>query len=150
MKRNITLVDDDKGFSEPLIWLLEQEGYKVTYYQFVDEALADFNSVCNPKPDCIILDVMMPSGRFYHYVETNAGRETGLRLLKDTREKLCDVPIIIVTVRLDLSLTDLQDTFDKRIKAILTKPVTPSEVIETVERILSPPKPKKARNGKST
>ncbi len=195
----ILVIDDDRLFTEPLVWRLEREGHDVTYCQSVDEVLdgwfeltgrslealahsglsdaalgtlrriafertptrerlrerlADVlsraeideyttpiekhaqHSALAPRPDLIILDLMMPRGTRYSKEETDGGRGTGMRLLGDILKRIDRVPVIVLTVRND---ADVQMGLQKRhaevVKKILTKPTTPSQVILVVEEL---------------
>lgn len=132
---NILFIDDDVVCSEPLLWRLVAEDYKVTYCSSVDEVLDQEGKLRVPKPDCILLDIMMPRGDRYSKQEADAGRETGLILLEDIQREEPDVPVVIITVRQDLIATKLQRKFGETIKEIIVKPVTPSKVIETLKML---------------
>jgi len=130
----ILLIDDDKVFSEPLVWRLNHEKYEVTYCQSIEDVLDKDGKMKVPQPDCILLDIMMPRGR-YSKSETAAGKDTGLKLLPDIYKKCPNIPIIVVTARGDLDIAELQEKYGDNIKAILVKPVTPTEVVEMLEEI---------------
>ena len=132
----VLVIDDDKVFAKPLLWQLEQDGYKVTCCESVGDVLDKEGVLKVPRPDCILLDIMMPRGDRYGKRETDSGRDTGLKLLKDIQEKEPDIPVIVVTVRNDLSLHELQENYGDNIKAILVKPVTPTQVVDTLRRAL--------------
>lgn len=131
----IIVIDDDKYYAEPLLWKLEEENYRVTYHASVEESLDYFSGTSNPRPDCLILDVMLPRGP-YDRNETNQGRDTGLRLLKDVKGKYADVPVLIVTVRIGLTLRALQEEYGKRVRKVLMKPMTPIAIVDEVDKIL--------------
>ena len=132
---NVLLIDDDKVFTEPLMWQLEQAGYNVTYCQAVDDVLDESGELKIPIPDCIILDIMMPRGNRYNKHETNGGRDTGRRLLEDIQKKASKVPVIITSVRPDISRAELHKKFGDMVREILVKPVTPTRIIKEIERL---------------
>ena len=131
----ILVVDDDKLFTEPLIWRLKREGYEVRYCKDINAVLDEDRRLRVPIPDCIILDIMMPGGDTYTNQETDAGEQTGLRLLEDIQKQLPSIPVIIVTVHNDLSFEDLGKRFGNIVGVILVKPVTPTEVIEAINNL---------------
>jgi CheY-like chemotaxis protein len=131
----ILLIDDDKVFSEPLVWRLDQEGYEVTYCQSIEDVLDEKGKMKIPRPDCILLDIMMPRSNRYSKSETDAGKNTGLRLLADIQKETANIPVIIITILDNLNIAELQMKFST-LKDVLIKPVTPTVVIETIRRFL--------------
>lgn len=130
----ILLIDDDKVYSEPLVWQLGQEGYDVTYCQSIEDVLDEKGKMRLPKPDCILLDIMMPSGDRYNKRETDAGKDTGSRLLEDLQREVLNTPVIIITIRTDLDEDEVRKRF-KSVKKVLVKPVTPTEVAEVIKNV---------------
>ncbi len=131
---NILIIDDDPMFCEPLAWRLEQEGHKVNSCKSVEEVLDVEKKLTVPEPDLILLDIMMPRGEMYSKRETDSGGGTGLRLLQDIYDTNSQIPVIILTVRGDLNLAQLQERFGHGIKDVLVKPILPSEVIEAIKK----------------
>lgn len=131
----VLVIDDDQYFTEPLIWELQERGYEVETYGAIEDVLGEDKKIKIGKPDCVVLDIMMPHGEIFTRRETNGGARTGLRLLEIIHREWPDVPVIIVTVRDDLSLYELQEKYGDNIKAILVKPVTPTEVVEMLDEI---------------
>ena len=73
----ILFVDDDAFLGSSYIYALRDEGYEVIETSGVDSALAlararDF--------DAVILDIMLPSGKFFTDLESQGGVKTGLAL----------------------------------------------------------------------
>lgn len=135
----VVVIDDDKVFVEPLLWRLQDEGHEVVHIRSVNHALTVFSSAIKRIPDCILLDIMMPRGNAYSEVETNGGRETGLRLLADIwrKERNRKIPVIITTVRQDLNIAELQKEFGESIKGVVVKPTTPTEIINRLKELFS-------------
>ena len=131
----ILLIDDDRFFTEPLLWRLRQEEYHVTFCQSVDDVFDAEGNLRVSAPDCIILDIMMPRSNRYSKEETASGKDTGLRLLVDIQKKLPKVPVIVVTVRSDVGLSRLQQRFGRSMKTVLVKPVTPTQVLEAIRTL---------------
>ena len=131
----ILVIDDDKYFTEPLVWCLEQEGWSVTLHKSVDDVFDAEGRLRGGTPDCIVLDIMMPWGSKYSGEDTHNGKDTGLRLLQDVVRQNPNIPIIIITVRPDLTLIDLKNKYGSCIKDILTKPIAPTVVLESLEYI---------------
>ena len=89
-----------------------------------------------PKPDCILLDMMMPRGGYYGKSETRDGKYTGARLLRDILDRVGNIPVIVVTVLHDVDLQyKLRKDFGRVLKDILVKPVTPGIVIDKLKGI---------------
>ncbi len=129
----ILLIDDDKVFSEPLVWRLNHEKHEVTYCQSIEDILDKDGKMKVPRPDCILLDIMMPRGS-YSKSETDAGKDTGLRLLTDIYKKNPNIPVVVITARGDLDEIELRKKFGS-LKNVLVKPVTPSLVVDVLREI---------------
>ena len=132
----ILVIDDDRLYTEPLIWRLEREGYDVVYCQTADEVLDDEGSgALEPKPDCILLDMMMGRGDRYTKKETDSGGHTGMVILRDIERRIGKVPVIVLTVRNEEDFhLELRKRFDT-IRRILVKPVTPTQVVSTLASV---------------
>jgi signal transduction histidine kinase/FixJ family two-component response regulator len=119
---SILVVDDEPDVARIMAINLEMEGYQVRMAYNGRQAL---DEVARSKPDCILLDIMMPE---------IDGWEV-MRILKaDPRTE--DIPIIVVTAR----STDVD-----QIKGIsggaveyVTKPFDPHELTRLVARALKP------------
>lgn len=57
MAQHILLVEDEESISQPLAFLLEREGYRVTVSGDGNAALEAFGTV---SPDLVLLDLMLP------------------------------------------------------------------------------------------
>ena len=195
----ILVIDDDRVFTEPLIWSLKREGYEVAYCQRVSEVLNGWfeiyeesmiklnekgvplffikelemmveerfdteeefgtylketigmkwleeyeslifeearRNALDPKPDCVILDIMMPRGRYYSREEVGVSRMTGIRLLEDIVRRIGEITTILITVRNEPELhKKLTEQYAGIVKEILVKPVRPSTVIEKLKEV---------------
>ena len=131
----VLVIDDDTMFCEPLVWRLVQEGYEVTYCKLVEEVLDEERKLKVPVPDLILLDIMMPRGEMYSKRETDRGGDTGLILLGDIQKVNPNIPVIIITVRKDITLAGLQEKYGASVKELIVKPVRPGEVIEQLNKI---------------
>ena len=74
------LINEDKIFSESLIYALEQDGYMIDQATNIEEAV---NKIKETNYDLVLLDILLPDGN-------------GLTLCQNIR-KHSQVPIIIVT-----------------------------------------------------
>jgi len=121
----ILIVDDDPDFVETTRIVLEQEGHEVISAASGDESLRLTRA---EKPDLIILDVIMSS--------ILDGLNVSQELQNDPEHK--DIPIVMVT---SIANTDYAALFPTdeyvHIDAFLTKPVTPIQLIQQVDKLLS-------------
>lgn len=195
----LLVIDDDKVFTEPLVWLLERAKHTVVYCQEIGEVLdgwyeinaelldalrnkgtsnscikaleslvgerfrtrdefaryltgtvdeielaehdsfifkESYRSALEPKPDCILLDIMMPCGDYYSKQEVGMSKATGARLLRDIVERIGVVPVVVVTVRNVAELhSKLREEYQGILQEIIVKPVTPVVVMKRLEII---------------
>lgn len=127
-RRRLVVVDDEPHITHVLALKLRNAGFEVVCAQDGEEA---YELACqNPgsPPDLVITDLQMP------YV---TGIELCMRLKKNPAT--AKVPAIMLTARGHaLSQTDIELT---NIRLVLSKPFSPRQVLEEVERILSPAGP---------
>ena len=88
----VLVVDDDQYFTEPLIWELEKRGYTIETYGAIEDILGEGKKIKISKPDCIILDILMPHGEIFTRQECNRGATTGLKLLAKLVEVVSELP----------------------------------------------------------
>jgi len=100
---NILLVEDDQNLCEGLVFLFENEGYKVEKANLIKQAKQIYLS---KKIDCILLDCNLPDG-------------DGFSFCKEIR-KNSDIPIIMLTAR-DLE-TDEVTALELGANDYITKP----------------------------
>ncbi len=78
----ILVVEDELGLREPLVYLLEKEGYEVVAAADGDQAIKVFNA---EQPDLILLDLMLP-------------KKSGNEVCQIVRQS-SNVPIIMLTAK---------------------------------------------------
>ncbi len=119
---NILVVDDEPDVARIMAINLEMEGYQVRTAYNGRQALEE---VAQRKPDCILLDIMMPE---------IDGWEV-LRVLKADPSTI-DIPVIVVTAR----STDVDQIkgFSGGAVEYVTKPFDPGELTQYVARALKP------------
>jgi signal transduction histidine kinase len=119
---NILVVDDEPDVARIMAINLEMEGYLVRMAYNGRQALEE---VALRKPDCILLDIMMPE---------IDGWEV-LRVLKADPNTV-EIPVIVVTAR----STDVDQIkgFSGGAVEYVTKPFDPSELTQYVARALKP------------
>ncbi len=136
MKRpKVLAVDDDRDLVETLRIILESGGYEVVA---AHDAESGLEMVRSETPDLILLDVMMPTAtEGFHFV---------WRLRNLEGEYFRAVPVIVLTaIHEKTELRFYPDSGDGTYRAgeflpvqdFLDKPVTPSVLLERVERALS-------------
>jgi two-component system response regulator RegX3 len=78
----ILVVEDEQSLREPLVYLLEKEGYEVVHAADGEQAIKVFNA---QQPDLILLDLMLPK---------KSGNEV-CQIIRQTS----NVPIIMLTAK---------------------------------------------------
>ncbi|WP_226656377.1 response regulator transcription factor [Pseudalkalibacillus hwajinpoensis] len=118
MAQKILVVDDEMSIVTLLQFNLEQAGYEVVTAEDGAEALEVVEA---EKPNCIILDLMLPE-------------MDGLEVCKELRQRHIHTPVLMLTAK--------DDEFDKVLGLELgaddymTKPFSPREVVARVKAIL--------------
>jgi CheY-like chemotaxis protein len=116
----ILVVDDDPDTLEVECAVLAQQGCTLVCVDSVDAALA---ALKEGPADLVITDCAMPG-------------EDGFDLIHRIRQhaEFDGIPTLMVTAHADPGLR--QQALEEGFTAVLTKPVDPSRLIETVERLL--------------
>jgi len=121
----IMVVEDDPHVLRQIAFALEHEGYAVTTATAGDDAL---RQLMLDRPDLLVTDVMMPGLDGYDLVD---------QLRRD--EKLCDLPVIMVTA--STADEDISKGFSSGTDIYIEKPFKPSELVAFVKRFVGPAKP---------
>jgi two-component system response regulator RegX3 len=78
----VLVVEDEQGLREPLVYLLEKEGYEVVEAADGNIAITEFNK---QEPDLILLDLMLPG---------MSGNEVCMKIRQTS-----NVPVIMLTAK---------------------------------------------------
>ena len=121
MNQTILLVDDDEGMLQLLEIILKRKGYSVIKALSGEAAL---RSLSIGVPDLAIVDLMMPG-------------MNGIELSKHIRStpEYSRLPILILSANLSFDL--IQQSIDAGATDYASKPVSPQELVEAVNRLLS-------------
>jgi DNA-binding response OmpR family regulator len=125
MKKNVLIVDDDASVRKSLCKVLEEEGYKVTLAADGREAVEQFEA---GPVDLLLLDIGLP-----------------IRNGWDTFERITSqapaFPIIIITGKANQYDTAVA----AGIGALMEKPLDATQLLETIEQLLSESKETRLR-----
>ena len=121
MSKKILVIDDDPVGTRLIEYTLKNRGYQVLTAQNGVEGL---KKACNDEPDLVVLDVMLPG---------IDGFEVCHRLRSG--DKTAQVPILILSSR--VQPTDRATGLKMGADDYLTKPATPSEILNRIESLLS-------------
>ena len=124
-KAKILIVDDDIDFVESTRTILESKPYEVIVAQEGEEAL---RKAKDEKPDLILLDVIMP---------VKDGFSAAEQLKKDA--ELSKIPLVMLTgfsSRRQESSIPVSRGFTLEAEEYLEKPVTPENLLATIEKCL--------------
>ncbi len=117
----ILVVDDEPFILRSLLFILKKEGYQVASATDGEEALAQ---IAREKPDLVFLDVMMPKKDGYEVC----------RILKGD-PALSGIYVILLTAK--GQTRDREKGIDVGADEYITKPFSPSMVVEKVRAILA-------------
>ena len=102
----ILFVDDDVHLMASYLDELEDDGFTVRVCRSADECLDAVGTT--HELDAVILDVMMAPGSFGASM-TDAGMNTGIVLLQELRKRHRDLPVVVLTNRVDAGDLQVQD-----------------------------------------
>ena len=94
----ILFIDDDTYLSNSYIYALRDEGYEVSEVTGVDAALA---AARRTDFAVVVLDMMLPHGKFFDAFETQGGFKTGLALARELRNILPEAKLLALTMSTD-------------------------------------------------
>jgi CheY-like chemotaxis protein len=118
----ILCIDDEKEIIDLIRLILNRKGYEVAGAIGGEEGLAKARSW---KPDLVLLDLMMPDmdgWEVFHRIRSEPG--------------LADIPVIVVTARAQ-SIDRVLGLHVARVNDYVSKPFTPQDLVESVERVLA-------------
>ncbi len=118
MTRSILVVEDDPNLATGLCDSLEFEGFKVAHARSGKDAISQFQ---RSRPDCIILDLMLPD-------------INGFTVCEDVRRLDTRVPILILSARSQEA--DKIRGLDAGADDYVTKPFSVGELVARVRAML--------------
>jgi CheY-like chemotaxis protein len=134
-KATVLVVEDDLDFVEIVTTALESSAFSVVAATSKEEGLALARA---ERPDCIVLDVMMPAGaEGFHFV---------WELRKDPDQEVRETPILILTsVHGETPLRFYPDQSDGTygpyeylpVQEFFDKPVDPERLVEAVTSLVA-------------
>jgi DNA-binding response OmpR family regulator len=121
MGKRVLLIEDEPNIIEAIRFILSRDGWIVETHADGASAVA---AVGKKRPDIIILDVMLPG-------------KSGFDILRDLRADPdhAALPILMLTARGQKKDRDMAQTAG--VSAFMTKPFSNSEMLETVNGLMS-------------
>ncbi len=121
----VLIVDDDSDFVDLTGAILSQAGYRVAT---ASDSEGAFRVLEREKPDLVLLDVMMKAPLEGIAISRRMAAERHLK----------DIPVVMIS---GIAQTDYASEFptdiDLPIEAWISKPVDPTQILDTVQRILA-------------
>jgi CheY-like chemotaxis protein len=114
----ILVVDDDRDVREALVEVLSEAGYSVSAASDGSEALAVLANT--PRPDVILLDLMMPNMNGFEFRE------------RQLHSAHADIPVVILTA--DARASEKLGLL--RPSGLITKPVKVMPLLEVIGQLL--------------
>ena len=120
--RRILVVDDDPSIRDMVRMVLEVEGYEVS---LADDGFAALFSIEEARPDCVVLDVMMPGIDGHDVLARIRAAERGL-----------DLPVVMLTA----AASDEQAwaAWSEGVDYFLAKPFDPDELLHFLGYLFDP------------
>ncbi len=121
-KKHIVCIEDDAGIIDLVKLILTRKGYRVSGAVGGREGL---ELIEREKPDVVLLDLMMPDMDGWEVFHQ-------MRAQESTRH----IPVIVVTAKAQ-SIDKVLGLHIAKVDDYLTKPFSPQDLVDSVERILS-------------
>ncbi len=120
---HILLVEDDADQRVLRKLILEKNGHTVVSAGSPSEALQAMQRTlggAKEQPACVLMDLRLPKS------------EDGLKLIRDLKKLLPDLPVVVLSGWLDELL---QSPEASQVSATLTKPVRPERLLKTISKL---------------
>lgn len=121
-EKNIFVIDDDPDITQLIDYNLKKEGYQTFKINSGLQAIWEVSQ--QRRPDCILLDIMMPSPDGFEICDF-------LKTSEDYRE----IPIILVSAK--ASPEDIEKGLELGADAFLPKPFSMDTLVKMVKRFAS-------------
>ncbi|HOC44215.1 MAG TPA: response regulator [Thermoanaerobaculales bacterium] len=121
MPKKILVVDDDPDIQEFCRTILEAAGYLVVSAASAREG---HQQVTTGKPDLVVLDVIMEEA------------DSGFKVAQDLAKSNPGLPILMLS-SIASAAEQVFDTSTLPVAALVSKPITPRELLQQVERLLA-------------
>ncbi len=122
MTRRILVVDDDAAVRGMVRDVLEAEGYDVVS---AEDGFAALRSVEHARPDCVVLDVMMPGMDGHAVLARIRGAEGGPSL-----------PVVMLTAYADDAAA--WEAWTGGVDYFMSKPFDPDELVRYLQYLFGP------------
>ncbi len=123
-KTKVLVVDDERHIARFLECILKREGYEASVAHDGNQALAAVESF---QPDAMVLDLYLPG-------------MSGLDVLKKVRANPRHARKTILVLTAKSSGEELDEVRQAGASSLCTKPITPSELFELLEKFGAAPK----------
>ncbi len=118
----IVCIEDDPKTIDLVKLILKKEGFEVTGVINGRDGLAAIEEI---RPDVVLLDLMMPDMDGWEVYQSMRANE----LMKD-------IPVIVLTAKAQ-SIDKVLGLHIAKVNDYITKPFSPSELIQSVRKVLS-------------
>src|SRR5512135_3582170 len=122
VKKKVVCVEDEPEIIDLIRLILGRKGFDLTG---ATGGLEGLETIRRVKPDLVLLDLMMPDMDGWEvYQQMKADQSTRL------------IPVIVVTAKAQ-GIDKVLGLHIARVEAYISKPFSPKELLESVERVLS-------------
>jgi CheY-like chemotaxis protein len=120
-ERRALLIDDDEDLRDTIALVLTEQGWTTEVYGEASAALERLRAEAQPRPDILLLDLMMPV-------------MSGWQFLEEKREdaRLADIPVVL------MSASRMQPDSSHDVAAILQKPFSIDVLLRSIDRAIDP------------
>ena len=120
-KRRIVFIEDEEEMIDLVQLILTRQGFEVTG---ATDGQSGLRAIANLKPDLVLLDLMMPE---------MSGWDVYQKMKADDQMK--NIPVIVITAKAQ-NIDKVLGLHIAKVQDYITKPFGPSELLQSVERVL--------------
>jgi len=127
---HLLLIDDEWDEDSTRVEDLRLAGHEVTVVNRAADVLSTLTD-SSKMYDVVLLDIMMPPEGYATLQETNGGRLTGFRVLKDIRQYRGKVPVIVISAHSRNDVTE----YLSQVSFYLEKPVRTADILRAIDEV---------------
>ena len=131
----IIWIDDDSRSLQAYVDELEDNNYKVSFTDSIDE-FWDYLYDYDEDITCLIIDILMPTLGIKNRAKAKMGMRTGLALIDEiyAKKKFKNLPIIIFTISNDSKIYSVAKKYG--VNVLMKQATLPADLLDVINNIV--------------